>query len=557
MNAFLSKHHRRLFYAAWLLLGLAQATCTQLIDDEAYYWVYSRFLDWGYFDHPPMVALMIRAGTALLPGGLGVRLLAVLMNTGTLLLTEQLTDRRHPGLFYAISLSLAALQLGGFMAVPDTPLMFFTALLFLAYRRFRSQASPSLYSTLLLGAVTALLLYSKYHGVLVVLFVLLSDWRLFTRYQTYLAGLIALLLYAPHLAWQYQHDWVSVRYHLFESNVNPYRISHTTDYLLGQLLLPGPLAGFILLPAALACRPAGAVERAMKFTLVGIYLFFLASTFRGKVEANWTAPVLVPLVVLGYAYLSRHPAWRRALRVQLPVTILLVLVARIALVVDFLPVAVIRERYHSWQLWPAEMKQLTHGLPVVFDNSYQRASQYWYHTGQPAYSLNGYRGRKNNYDFWPVEDSLLGRPVYRLDTEHPEAFAQALSTPLGRLGYRLDTAFVSLARIQLVPAQRTFRVHAGATLALAFSPRTPVTHRAFLQNHPGLPIRLWLAVFNHQGWVRDIALPLRENQLITPSADTVRVVLDLPRGSYQARLALQAGTDQPTHNSEKMTLTVD
>jgi hypothetical protein len=23
------------------------------LDDEAYYWVYSKFLDWGYFDHPP------------------------------------------------------------------------------------------------------------------------------------------------------------------------------------------------------------------------------------------------------------------------------------------------------------------------------------------------------------------------------------------------------------------------------------------------------------------------------------------------------------------------
>ena len=67
MKAFIEKNHKAVFYFSWLMLNLIQSSFTGLLDDEAYYWVYSRFLDWGYFDHPPMVALMIKAGYALFP----------------------------------------------------------------------------------------------------------------------------------------------------------------------------------------------------------------------------------------------------------------------------------------------------------------------------------------------------------------------------------------------------------------------------------------------------------------------------------------------------------
>jgi hypothetical protein len=100
---------------------------------------------------------------------------------------------------------------------------------------------------LLLAIAISLLFYTKYHGLLIVLFTFLSNIKLFIRWQTWLTGLFVLILYAPHLLWQWEHDWVSFRYHLFESNVNAYKFSYTTDYLLGQLLLAGPLAGLILL----------------------------------------------------------------------------------------------------------------------------------------------------------------------------------------------------------------------------------------------------------------------------------------------------------------------
>src|SRR5215467_823076 len=104
MKPIFQKNARLVFYLCWVFLGLIQSRFTELLDDEAYYWVYSKFLDWGYFDHPPMVALLI---------------------------IEKLIDKKSPFLFFVIALSLAVLQLGGFLAVPDTPLIFFTSLFFL------------------------------------------------------------------------------------------------------------------------------------------------------------------------------------------------------------------------------------------------------------------------------------------------------------------------------------------------------------------------------------------------------------------------------------------
>ena len=74
-----------IFILGWVLVNLLQATFTGLYPDEAYYWVYSRHLQWGYFDHPPMVALMVKFGELFHHGYLFTRLGTVLLSAGALL----------------------------------------------------------------------------------------------------------------------------------------------------------------------------------------------------------------------------------------------------------------------------------------------------------------------------------------------------------------------------------------------------------------------------------------------------------------------------------------
>src|SRR5450755_320425 len=65
---------------ALVLLRLVAAACTPLTFDEAYYWMWSKHLAGGYYDHPPMVALVIRLGTMIAGDTeFGVRLVSVLL----------------------------------------------------------------------------------------------------------------------------------------------------------------------------------------------------------------------------------------------------------------------------------------------------------------------------------------------------------------------------------------------------------------------------------------------------------------------------------------------
>ena len=72
------------FILAWIVLNLLQAGLTKLDGDEAYYWMYSRQLAWGYFDHPPMVALSVKLGELFAHGSLFTRLGTVLFSAGSL-----------------------------------------------------------------------------------------------------------------------------------------------------------------------------------------------------------------------------------------------------------------------------------------------------------------------------------------------------------------------------------------------------------------------------------------------------------------------------------------
>src|SRR5215469_18925269 len=70
----------------WTALNAVQAYVQEIHADEAYYWLYSKFLDWGYFDHPPMVALFIRIGDSIMHNELGLRLITVLTSTASVYL---------------------------------------------------------------------------------------------------------------------------------------------------------------------------------------------------------------------------------------------------------------------------------------------------------------------------------------------------------------------------------------------------------------------------------------------------------------------------------------
>src|SRR3954467_9721762 len=65
---------------ALVALRLVAAAFTPITFDEAYYWMWSKDLAGGYYDHPPMVAIVIRLGTMIAGNTeFGVRLISILL----------------------------------------------------------------------------------------------------------------------------------------------------------------------------------------------------------------------------------------------------------------------------------------------------------------------------------------------------------------------------------------------------------------------------------------------------------------------------------------------
>lgn len=545
MNSFFQKHHRLLFYSSWLLLALAQSASTELIADEAYYWVYSRFPAWGYFDHPPMIALLIKSGYAIFHTELGVRLICAFFSTFTILITESLIERKNPFLFYTIVLSIGVFQIAGFLAVPDTPLLFFTALFFYTYRSFIKNTNWK--NTFLLAIAISLLFYTKYHGLLIVLFTFLSNIKLFTRWQIWVAGLLVLLFYSPHLIWQWQHDWVSFRYHLFESNVSAYKFSYTTDFLLGQLLLAGPLAGLLLLPAAFIYKVKSQTEKALKFTLFGIYLIFLISSFRGKVEVNWTMPALIPLVVLSHQFIIDKISWGKPLRIIAFVSLLLIIAARLYLVVDIGPDNSTRGRFRN-KAWAKTIKEKTGDTPVVFYNSYQRASLYWFYSGIQSHSHNSYTDRRSNYNFWPTESNLLGKKVFIAGIYDINTFSDSVKTKKGWVGFSFDSLYAALGSIKITPGEKNVTLY-NNSLTTQIASEMPEKYRLFLQTHPEIQTELVAGLFNGKILLGEYKTGITAQQLAKQTSFRFQLTNLASRGK-EIRFGIRSKNYLPTHNSE-------
>lgn len=553
MKAFIARHHRPLFFGSWFLINLLQAAHTGLLDDEAYYWVYSQYPAWGYFDHPPMIGWLIAAGSFLFPGELGVRIFIVLLNTATIAVIYRLIPPRRDFLFYAICLSLAVAQIGGILAVPDLPLLFFTALFFLGYRRFLYRADAL--AVLFLSISIALMMYSKYHGVLVILFTLLSNPRLLLRYQSWLVVLISLILLAPHIYWQWQQGMPSVQYHLFERNAPAYQFSFTIEYLAGQLALAGPVVGWLLLYAAFAFKTRDLLEKALKFSMVGIFIFFLISSLRGRIEANWTVQAYVAVIVLSTAFLAGKPRLEKLLYRLLPVTILLVLTLRIFMALD-LPrsTSISKDEVHGNEEWVGEIKARAGALPVVFMNTYQNAAKFHFYGGQPAMSYNAISSRRNNYNFWPIEDSLFKKEV--LIVGWRSVFTENFVHPyLQELGSRVIDNYYSFSRVRLT--EPDIRAMSADEQELSFQVEYPKVYQQYFQDPMMDSASVYLSLLRENQPVILFATGIKVNEFQKDKIFRVRVPVSAAKGKHHVKLAITSRIQGfPTVNSTGFTMQI-
>jgi len=244
-----------------------------LLPDEAYYWDWSRRLDLGYFDHPPGVALVVRATTAI--GGVSpaaVRLGMVLLGLGTAALAYRLAGRlggRLAGwLAFAAAVICPLYALLSLYAAPDGPMLFLWAATVYATARAATTGRGRYWYAA--GLALGLALLSKYVAILlapsIFLFVALFQRWWLRRREPYLATLVALLVFSPNLWWNLRHGWVSFRFQLGHGACQGAgsladRLAATALYAATQVGVVGPLLALALGAGTVAAVVIGAKDR--------------------------------------------------------------------------------------------------------------------------------------------------------------------------------------------------------------------------------------------------------------------------------------------------------
>jgi len=410
------KKEKIVFYfglMVYLTVNLILAFHAEVHFDEAYYWLYSMYPQWGYFDHPPMVAWFIMIGNALFKGNLGLRLLPVLSSGLALWILWSMVRKYKPDalLFWALVYSVVLIHPYGIFATPDAPLFFFGVLFFYAYRNFCEKGTFS--DILFLSFTMALMVYSKYHGFLVIGFTLISNFRILKSWKTWLLAVFFMLYLVPQGVWQFENGFPSIQYHLIDSHSTPYKFKVTFDYIVNLLLLTGPWMGWFFLAVLFRFKPSDHWERALQYTGAGILVFFLLATLGGDFEAHWALMACIPLIILSYFYLVDHPKWKKWILVSGTINFVVLIVVKFLFMTSLATEIPGLNTVAGWKFSDEELKSKSQGLPVVFQDAWNHAARFAYHTNDMKVAhLNSAWYRRNQYNMIDLDEELVGEKVY-------------------------------------------------------------------------------------------------------------------------------------------------
>ena len=193
------------------------ASLIDLRTDEAYYWTWSKENVLSFLDHPPMIAWLIRFGTAIFGDtNFGVRFTGIVAMLVTQLLLADIVRRvTHDirAIVLAVLMPEAALYYGLLMAkvAPDVALIPFAVAMVWTLVRLSESSNPRWW--LAAGVFAGLALLSKFTAVMLIpavaAFLLVPDWRrrwLLSPYPWF-AALIAVAFFIPVFILNYPQYW--------------------------------------------------------------------------------------------------------------------------------------------------------------------------------------------------------------------------------------------------------------------------------------------------------------------------------------------------------------
>ena len=433
----------------WLALAM------DLDGDEAYYAFWAHWLSLAYLDHPPGVALSIWLGQAIFgPTVFGVRAFALLAQLAVAAAlwrtTRLLVPNRNAAPIAVIWYSLSLVAAISFVATPDAPSTLFWTLATWAAAEATARTRPNWW--LAVGVWAGLGLVSKYTnawlGIGLVAFLLLTPdgRRQLLRWQLWVGGLLALVVFSPVLWWNATHEWRSFLFQGARITSVETRLGELLpEFLMSQAALTGPILMACSMLGIVAwaighSRQTGAKLALPILTSLPLLLYFLVHALHARVEANWPQPVLPMMtIVAAWVVVSlKSRLWTMALVVaQAALGVVLVgLLTWQAIFVPFDLGAADRTRMlRGWSALAAEVRDLADAngaRSILTDGTYRLSGELFFY-GQSAHDPRPVRNLRDTrrYDYIPAAE--------RFPRDFPALFVVEGSAPPSRWFSRIET----------------------------------------------------------------------------------------------------------------------
>jgi len=278
--------------AVLITLRFVAGAVLPLSADEAYYWLWSKHLAFGYYDHPPAIAFLIRAGVALFGNtSFGVRFLPLLLSIAASGFVWRsaallLRDERAGALSCLLFNLTPMIAVETMAATPDAPLIVCSAGFLWALANVQETQTGRWWFAV--GIAGGLALLSKYTafflgaGALAWIAFVPSARRWLLSPWPYLGAILAFVIFAPNLVWNAQHHWMTFAFQFGRVGTGHFTLRFLAEFIGAQLLLSTP---FILV-----CGASGISRKSMS-VLAALILpsvaYFAIHSLHDRVQGNW------------------------------------------------------------------------------------------------------------------------------------------------------------------------------------------------------------------------------------------------------------------------------
>lgn len=425
-----------------------------LTGDEAYHWEWSRRLDWAYYDHPGMVAWILKAFTSVFGvNTFAARLPALICMAGSLAIFWRIASMTFKsekiGLWVLAALGLSPLWQGMSMLITtDPPYILFSSVALLA--GWMALVGGQRWAWLGFGLACGLAMNSKFLGglhwpAIALAALLLPDGKKwFRRWEPYAGFILTLLVFSPVLLWNANHEWATFRFHSVVRQDSASFGTYLVRFLFGQPLV----YGLILWPVCLVAVLRGGCWKELPGTR---FLFAMASplalmallSLRSDVGLHWTSVQQFALLAAGVGIASMNGwAWRAArigtylnLGFALAINILLLaptLMLNAEFRISHAKATSALDSLFGWSELGERLVQVRSkmdGEPLYLNNNYAYAAVASFYTpGNPmVWQFGDPSAYGRAYQFWMKRENWMGRDaIYFRDRPLKESTRRVL-----------------------------------------------------------------------------------------------------------------------------------